>query len=143
MVVIKTLAFCAELRCAVQLGLEDWQLCMMLLRFPRVVEYNVAHLQARIDFFTELGLTRLQLQKVRSYPCQMCIPEYVFQPFHQTGLCHGPGSLQSHRNRISILLPLQMPLLAALLLRPACKPTKNSVTAECMLLKVALTCMGL
>lgn len=37
---------------------------MLLLRFPRVVEYSVAHLQARIDFFTELGLTRAQLQKV-------------------------------------------------------------------------------
>lgn len=47
-----------------QLGLEDWQLCMMLLRFPRVVEYSVAHVQARVGFFTELGLTRAQLQKV-------------------------------------------------------------------------------
>ena len=47
---------------------------MMLLRFPRVVEYSVAHVQARIDFFTELGLTGAQLQKVRSYPLQTCMP---------------------------------------------------------------------
>ena len=39
---------------------------MLLLRFPRVVEYSVVHLRGRIEFFTELGLTKAQLQKVWS-----------------------------------------------------------------------------
>ena len=38
---------------------------MLLLRFPRIVEYGLEHLRERIDFFTQdLGLTSDQLQKV-------------------------------------------------------------------------------
>ena len=41
---------------------------MLLMRFPRIVEYSVAHVQARITYFTELGLTRPQLQTVAFSP---------------------------------------------------------------------------
>ena len=38
---------------------------MLLLRFPRIVEYSLGHLRERIDFLTQdLSLTRDQLQKV-------------------------------------------------------------------------------
>ena len=47
-----------------QVGLEDWQLCMLLLRYPRVVEYPLDHLRARLQYFTHLGLTRAQLEQV-------------------------------------------------------------------------------
>lgn len=47
-----------------QVGLEDGQLCMLLLRYPRVVEYPLDHLRARLQYFTHLGLTRAQLEQV-------------------------------------------------------------------------------
>ena len=46
-----------------QVGLEDWQLCRLLLRYPRVVEYPLEHLRARLRYFTDLGLTRAQLEQ--------------------------------------------------------------------------------
>ena len=51
-------------RILVQVGLEDWQLCMLLLRYPRIVEYPLDHLRARLQYFTHLGLTRAQLEQV-------------------------------------------------------------------------------
>ncbi|CAK0785304.1 hypothetical protein CVIRNUC_008511 [Coccomyxa viridis] len=47
-----------------EVGLEDGQLCMLLLRYPRVVEYPLDHLRARLQYFTHLGLTRAQLEQV-------------------------------------------------------------------------------
>ena len=44
---------------------------MLLLRYPRIVEYPLEHLRARLQFFTDLGFTRAQLEKV-SCPSALC-----------------------------------------------------------------------
>ena len=59
-------------RILVQVGLEDWQLCMLLLRYPRVVEYPLDHLRARLQYFTDLGLTRAQLEQVSCPFSSLC-----------------------------------------------------------------------